>query len=276
MPKNTRRVVVSRNVTFQTTYDVVGYPEETGANLLNVLGGASGSTGQLALGELLAGATLIKNGSIVRSNWTVVGTPINIEGYRIRTPNRIMNPGQRVVSVKPLTGNEAATGKQFVAITAGTTANVVAEPWWNITNGATTVDGTVTLCTLPKFPVITDYVSNTAFALGTVIRPYGNSLKEYLVTVANVASAHTPVWTSVDTVGTTVPFQSGGQLICIAGCITYAINTYYYVGDVVKPTANSSEEYLCLVAGTSGNGALSLGAVGNTGSFGTAQFKRMV
>lgn len=276
MSKNTRRVVVSRTVTYQTSYDVVGYPEETGANLLTVLGGAAGTTGQLALGELLSDAALARNGIITRADWTVVGTPINIESYGIRPQNQALVMGQRLISMKPVAGNEAALGKQFVVTTSGTTANVATEPTWNLTDGGTTVDGTATLRTLPKFPTLTNYAISTVYPVGTVLRPSAGSLKEFLVTTQNTSSASTPTWTSMDSIGATGAFQTSGQLVCIAGCTTFAFNTNYNLGDLVKPSGASSQEYLCITKGVSGVAALTLAAVGDSAFFGTAKFKRMV
>lgn len=275
MPKNTRRVTVTRTVTFTATIDTVGRPEETDANMLTLLGGAAGNTGQLSIGELLAGS-IAANGTISRGNWSVSGTSSNIEPYATRTPSLAMSPGQRIASIAPPTGKELALAKLFVVGSAGTTGSDSAEPSWDTTDGNPTTDGTVIFYTIPKFPTLTNYAPSTAYTKGTILRPSATSMKEYLVTAANSSAASTPTWTSNDTVGNVVAFQNGGTLLCIAGCVTYANLTPYALGDVVKPSAGSSQEYLCTAAGVSDTTALTAASVGDSVTRGSATFKRIV
>lgn len=275
MPKNTRRISVTRTVTFTTTIDVPGYPEETDANMLVAMGGAAGNTGLLSLGELLSGATLANNGSISRGNWAATGTSLNIEPYTTRPANTALVVGQRIASISPVAGNEAALGKLFVVTTAGTTGASTTEPTWTLTDGGTTADGSVTYRTIPKFPTLTTYAQSTVYAVGTILRPAATSLKEYLVTTANTSAATTPTWTSSDATGSTISFQTGGSAVCISGVTTYAFNTVYALGALVKPSAGSSEEYIVTVAGTSDVSALTA-SVGATVTRGGVTFKRII
>ena len=283
MPKNTRRVAVTRTVTFTTTIDLPGYPEETDANMLVLLGGAAGNTGTLSLGELLAGSDLANNGTISRANWSVTGTSVNVEPYITRPRNTALTVGTRVASIQPVSGNEAALGKLFVvtAINTGTnsgrTADSATEPTWNLTDGGTTTDGGITYRTIPKFPTLTTYAQSTVYSVGTVLRPAATSMKEYLVVTQNTSAASTPTWASGtnDEVGATVAFQTGGSVICIAGAKLYAFQTSYALGDVVKPSDGSTQEYLVTVAGRSDVTALTA-SVGASVTRGTATFKRIV
>lgn len=275
MPKNTRRVSVTRTVTFTTTIDVPGYPEETDANMLVLMGGAAGNTGTLSIGELLSGSSLANNGTISRGNWSVSGTSINVEPYITRPQNAALTLGQRVASVSPSAGNEAALGKLFFVATAGTTANSASEPTWSTTDGGTTTDGTVTFRTLPKFPTLTTFAAATVYAVGTILRPAAGSLKEFMVTTATTASTTLPTWTNLDSLGAANSLPGAGAVICIAGAVTYAFQTQYALGAVVKPTSSSSEEYLVTVAGRSDVTALAA-SVGASVTRGTATFKRIV
>lgn len=273
MPKNTRRVTVTRTVTFQATIDTVGRPEETDANMLTLLGGAAGSTGPLSIAELLAGSSSA-NGSVVRANWSVTGTSVNIEPYATRTPNLAMALGQRITSIAPQAGYEGALNKLFVVTTAGTTGASTTEPQWNLTDGLTTVDGSVSFRTIPKFPTITTFAINTSVALGTIVRPSANSLKEFLSLGVGTTAGSPPTWTNSDTVGGVVTSNTA-QFVCIAGVRTYAFNTVFALGDVVKPSAGDSAEYLVTTAGTSDTTALSA-SVGASVTRGSAVFKRIV
>jgi hypothetical protein len=275
MPKNTRRAAVTRTVTFTTTVDVPGYPEETNANLLTLLGGAAGNTGTLAIGELLAGSTLSNNGAISRGNWSVSGTAANVEPYITRPQNTPLTLGQRIASIKPNSGNEAALGKLFFVSVAGTTANNANEPTWNLSNGLTTTDGTVTFRTLEKFPALTTFVAATVYAIGTILRPAATSTKEFLVTTATTASTTTPTWTNLDSLGAANSLPGAGAVICIAGAVTYAFQTQYGLGDIVKPSSASAEEWLVTIAGVSDTAALT-GSVNATVVRGSASFKRII
>ncbi|CAB4197154.1 hypothetical protein UFOVP1304_28 [uncultured Caudovirales phage] len=275
MPKNTRRVTVTRAITYTTTIDVPGYPEETDVNLLVLLGGAAGNTGTLSLGELLAGSNLSNNGAITRPNWAATGTSINVEPYITRPQNTALTLGQRIASITPPTSYEAALGKLFVVSVAGTTQNVATEPTWTLTDGGTTTDGTVTLRTVPKFPTLNTFAAATVYAIGAIVRPVGTSLKEFLVTTATTASTTAPTWTSIDTLGAANSLPGAGAVICIAGCTTYAFQSQFSIGDVVKPGAASSEEYLVTVSGKSDTTALTT-TVGASVTRGTATFKRIV
>lgn len=273
MPKNTRRVTVTRTVTFTATVDTVGRPEETDANMLTLLGGAAGTTGTLSIAELLAGSTSA-NGAISRGNWSVSGTSANIEPYSTRTPSLAMTVGQRIASLSPPSGYEAALGKLFVVTVAGTTGAGTTEPNWTLTDGSTTTDGTVTFRTIPKFPTISNFAINTSVSLGAIIRPVANSLKEFLVTTAGTTAGTAPTWTSSDTAGQTI-VSNTATFTCIANTKTYAFNTVYSLGDLVKPSAADSGEYLVTTAGTSDTTALST-TVGASVTRGSAVFKRIV
>jgi hypothetical protein len=275
MPKNTRRITVTRTATFTTTIDVPGYPEETDANMLINLGGAAGNTGTLSIAELLSGSNLANNGTIVRGNWSATGTSVNIEPYITRPQNAALALGRRVASITPPSGSEAALGKLFFVAVAGTTANNAVEPTWVTTDGSTTTDGTVTYRTLPKFPTLTTFVAATAYAVGTILRPAATSLKEFLVTTATTTSTTAPVWTNLDTLGASTALPVAGNVICISGCVTYAFQTQYALGDLVKPSAASSEEYIVTVAGRSDVAALTA-AVAASVTRGTATFKRII
>jgi hypothetical protein len=281
MPKNTRRVSVTRTVTFTATIDTPGYPEESDANMLVILGGAAGNTGTLSIGELLAGSNLSNNGTIVRGNWSASGASVNIDPYITRPQNTPLSLGQRIASVRPRDGQEAALGKLFFVSVAGTTANITTpvnnstEASWTLTDGNTTTDGTVTYRTIPKFYTPTNFVTATVYAVGTIVRPAATSLKEFLITTATSASTTAPTWTNLDTLGATNNLPGAGAVICISGCLTYAFQTQYALGDVVKPSAVSSEEYIVTVAGRSDTSALTA-SVNASVTRGTATFKRII
>lgn len=275
MPKNTRRVTVTRTVTFTATIDTVGRPEETDANMLTIMGGAAGSSGPLSIAELLSGS-ISANGSISRGNWSVTGASLNIEPYSTRSASTAYAVGQRVASISPASGYEAALGKLFVVTTGGTSGASSSEPNWNLTDGGSVADGSVTFHTISKFASIANYAIG-AQSQGAIVRPSANSMKEFLIT-AGGTSTSTPTWTSFDTVGTTISSGTlGGSVtaICIAGSKTYAFNTVYALGDVVKPSAGSSEEYLVTTAGTSDTTALNT-TVGASVTRGSVVFKRIV
>lgn len=277
MPKSTRRVTVTRTVTFTATLDTVGRPEETDANMLVLLGGAAGSTGPLSIAELLSGS-ISANGAISRGNWSVTGTSVNIEPYATRTPSLAMTVGQRIASLTPPSGSEAALGKLFVVTVAGTTGSGAAEPAWNLSDGATTTDGGVTFRTIPKFPTIVtfgvDVNTNGSLSQGAIVRPAAGSMREFLVTTAGSFGGSTPTWTNADTAGQTL--VSGTlTLTSIVNVKTYAFNTVYALGDVVKPSAADTSEYLVTTAGTSNTTALSA-SVGGSVTRGSAVFKRIV
>ena len=292
MPKNTRRVTVTRQVTFQTTIDVPGYPDKTGPELIEILGGAAGNTGTLSLGELLAGSDLANAGTITRANWAAVGTPIRIEPYITRPRNAALTVGQRVVSITPVAGNEAALGKVFIVTevntgtNGGRTADSATEPTWTLSNGGETTDGGIKYRTADKFPTLSNYTQSTAYSVGTIFRPAAASLKEYMVVVQNASAASTPAFATSpnDTIGSTVAFQTGGSAICIAGVKTYAFQAQYALGDVVKSASGASDEFLVTVAGRSntqtfhanGDGTGALPAAGDSVVRGTATFKRII
>lgn len=274
MPKNTRRVTVTRTVTFQATIDTVGRPEETDANMLTLLGGAAGSTGTLSIAELLAGSPSA-NGSVVRGNWSVTGTSVNIEPYATRTPSLPMTVGQRIASIAPPSGSEAARGKLFVVTVAGTTGSGTTEPTWNLSDGGATTDGEVTFRTIPKFPSIANFpASASPLSLGAIVRPSASSLKEFLVTTAGTTAASAPTWTNADTPGQTI-VSGAVTFTCIAGARTYAFNAVFALGEIVKPSAADTGEYIVTTAGTSDTTALSA-SVGSSVTRGSAVFKRIV
>lgn len=274
MPKSIRRATVTRTVTFTATIDVPGYPEETDANLLVLAGGAAGNTGTLSIGELLAGS-ISANGVINRSNWSVTGASLNVESYIARPQNTALSVGARVVSTNPPAAQAGAIGKTFMVVTAGTTANTASEPAWNLTDGGLTTDGSVSFVTFPKFPTLLNYANSTAYTLGQIVRPSANSLREFLVGVAGTSAASAPTWTNADNAGdtivsNTVTFRS---LVTVR---TYAALTTFALGDVVKPSAASTEEYIVTVAGTSDTNTSLSASVNATVTRGTASFKRIV
>lgn len=276
MPKNTRRVTVTRTVTFQATIDTVGRPEETDANMLILLGGASGTTGPLSIAQLLAGSASA-NGSVTSGSWSITGTSVNIEPYATRTPSLSMTVGQRITSLSPPSGSEAALGKLFVVTVAGITAASSVEPAWNLSDAGTTTDGGVTFRTIPKFSSIANFAANNSVSQGAIVRPAttpGISMREFLVTVAGSLGASPPTWTNADTAGQTL-VSGTATLMSIVNVKTYAFNTVFALGDVVKPSAADTAEYLVTTAGTSDTTALSA-SVGASVTRGSAVFKRIV
>lgn len=279
MPKHVRRITVTRTVTFTATIDTAGRPEESDANIIIANGGAAGATGVLAIAELLAGS-LANAGIVTRGAWTATGTSVNVEPYTVRPQNTALTLGQRIVSVSPPTGYEAARGKLFVVSVAGTTQNVATEPNWSLTDGNTTTDGTATLRTIPKFYTPTTAVTATTYAVGTILRPSATSLKEFLVTAQSGAFS-TPTWSQAaggnDTLGAS--FAAGSAtLLCISGIKVYAVLTSYQLGDNVKPDNTSGEEYLVTQAGatdTSASSALTA-SVGSSVTIGGVIFKRII
>lgn len=275
MPKNTRRVTFTRTVTFTATIDTPGRPEETDANMLTALGGATGTFGPLSIAELLAGSAA-NNGVLTRGNWSATGTSLNVEPYTTRPASAGLSLGQRIASISPPSGYEAARNKLYVVSVAGTTGAGTTEPNWSLTDGGTTTDGTVTYRTIPKFPTIVNFAISSAVALGAIIRPTSTSLKEYLVTTAGTTAGSAPTWTSNDAVGASITSNTA-VLLCIAGVTLYGFNQVFGLGEVVKPLAASSAEFICTAAGTSDTNALDTGspAVGASVTRGTATFKRL-
>lgn len=216
----------------------------------------------------------------VSSAALVAGGSSNVEPYTVRPQNTALTLGQRIVSVSPPTGYEAARGKLFVVSVAGTTQNVATEPNWSLTDGNTTTDGTATLRTIPKFYTPTTAVTATTYAVGTILRPSATSLKEFLVTAQSGAFS-TPTWSQAaggnDTLGTS--FAAGSAtLLCISGIKVYAALTSYQLGDNVKPDNTSSQEYIVTQAGatdTSAGTALTA-SVGSSVTIGDVIFKRIV
>lgn len=277
MPKHVRRAAFTKTVTFTFTADLAGNPEITDATMLTAIGGASGTSGLTSIGELLA-RSAASNGSYNAGTWSYVSSTIqNVEAYTVRPNAGALTIGQRVVSVNPVTGNEAALGKVFFVSVAGTTAATSTEPTWNLNDGSgTTTDGSVTYRTLPRFYTPTTFVAATVYSVGTVLRPSANSLKEFLVTTATSASTTTPTWVNIDTVdGSIQSLPGAGAVMCVSGVKTYAFNTAYQIGDVVEPSTGSSDEYICTTGGVSDTTALSA-TVGNSVTRGTAVFKRIV
>lgn len=274
MPKSTRRITVTRTVTYTTTIDVPGYPEADSATVITALGGAEGTSGTLALGELLSGS-VANAGAISPSNWSASGSLANIESYTTRVPDFVMQLGQRIASVSPPVGYETARSRLFV-ITARTgdfkTGASSAEPTWNTTVGGTTADDAVTFMAIDKFGTVSVY-SAAALTAGTVVKPSANSLKEFLVTT-NTTFSGTPTWTSFDSLG-----QTGGTssaLMCISGCKTYGALSLFSLGDIVKPSAASSDEYIVTTGGKTDTTTSLSASVGSSVTIGTVVFKRIV
>jgi N-methylhydantoinase B/oxoprolinase/acetone carboxylase alpha subunit len=99
-------------------------------------------------------------------------------------------------------------------------------------------------------------------------------MKEFLVTTGGTSAASAPTWTNADTPGQTVASNTV-TFTSIAQTRTYAFNTVFALGDVVKPSAASAEEYLVTTAGTSDTTALTA-SVSASVTRGTAVFKRIV
>jgi hypothetical protein len=275
MPKNTRRATVTRTITYTATIDIPGYPEETDATILTLAGGAAGNTGVLSLGELLSGS-ISSGGAITKGNWSITGTSTNVEPYIARPKNAALSVGTRVASFSPPTGYAAAIGLLFVVVTAGTTANTDTEPNWNLANGGTTTDGGVTYRTMQKFPSVLNFpASATPVSLGQIFRPAASSMKEYMVTTTGTTAASAPTWTSSDTYGASIT-SGTAVLLSITDCKTYAALTSYALGDIVKPSAASSEEYLVVIAGQSGTSSTLTATVATFAVSGTVTFKRIV
>lgn len=295
MPKNTRRITVTRTVTYETTVDtpgIVHIPHTAAGDTttLTQLGGANGATGVLAIAELLAGSDLEHDGTITKTNWSI-SSKSDIEPYITRPKNTALPIGTRVASTNPSQDKLAALGKLFVVVAIdktvndGKTANSNTEPAWNTANGDITTDGGITYHTLPKFPdanQLRQFVSATAYGAGTILKPASTSLKEFLVTMATTATTQPQAWATFDKVGQVknlvATTGTSGQVICIAGCQTYAYRTQYAMGDLVKPTADSNSEYLVVAAGRSNTADLesTAPAVGTEVTRGTAKFRKVV
>jgi len=274
MPKSIRRATVTRTVTFTATIDVPGYPEETDANILTLAGGAAGNTGTLSIAELLAGS-IAANGAISRANWSVTGTSTNVETYISRPASTALSLGTRVASTNPPAGYAAASGKMFVVTTAGTTGSSSTEPNWNLTDGGTTTDGTVTYTTIPKFPTFNNFAINTAYTAGQIVRPSASSLREYLVVTSGTSAGTAPTWTNADNAGDSLTTNTA-VLRALITVKAYASLTTFALGDVVKPTSSSSEEYIVTVAGTTSTATSLSTTVGSSTTIGTVTFKRIV
>ena len=274
MPKSTRRITVTRTVTYTTTLDVPGFPEANSATVITALGGADGTSGTLALGELLSGS-VANNGSISPTVWSASGSLVNIESYSTRVPDFVMQLGQRIASISPPAGYETARSRLFV-VTARTgdfkTGASSAEPSWNTTIGGTTADDAITFMAVDKFGTVGVY-SAAARTAGTVVKPSSTSLKEFLVT-ANTTFSGTPTWTSFDSLG-----QTGGTssaLLCVSGCKTYGPLALFNMGDIVKPSSASSDEYIVTTGGKTDTTASLSASVGSSVTIGTVVFKRIV
>lgn len=295
MPKNTRRITVTRTVTYTTTIDtpgIVHIPHTAAGDTttLTQLGGANGATGVMAIAELLAGSDLEHDGTITKTDWSI-SSKSDIEPYITRPKNTALPIGTRVASTNPSQDKLAALGKLFVVVAIdktvndGKTANSNDEPAWNIANGGITTDGGITYRTLPKFPnanQLRQFASATAYGVGTILKPSATSLKEFLVTMATTATTQPQAWASFDRVGQVknlvATAGTSGQVICIAGCQTYAYRTQYAMGDLVKPTADSNSEYLVVAAGRSNTTDLepTAPAVDTEVTRGTAKFRKVV
>lgn len=309
MPKNTRRITVTRTVTYTTTIDtpgIVHIPHTAAGDTttLTQLGGANGATGVMAIAELLAGSDLEHDGTISKTNWSI-SSKSDIEPYITRPKNTALPIGTRVASTNPSQDKLAALGKLFVVVAidntvnGGKTADSNTEPAWHTANGGETTDGGITYRTIPKFPnenQLKVFAAATVYGLGTILKPSDNSLKEFLVITATTsnttAQMATALWVSQDKIGTIAQFATGagqtaataGRVICIAGCQTYAYRTQYSIGDLVKPADDSSEEYLVIVSGRSNTKPLDKTedtkpvavAVGGEVVHGTAKFRRIV
>ena len=300
MPKNTRRITVTRTVTYTTTIDNPGMVDiahtAADSDTLDKIGGATGATGVMAIAELLAGSDLVHNGTITKTNWSI-SSKSDIEPYITRPKNTALPIGTRVASTNPSQNKLAALGKLFVVVAIdktvndGKTADSNTEPEWNTANGGITTDDGITYRTIPKFPnekQLVQFVSATAYGAGTILKPASKSLKEFLVITATTTNTKPQVWAEFDTVGQVknlvATTGTSGQVICIAGCQTYAYRTQYAMGDLVKPTADSNSEFLVTVAGKSNMKPLEnteddkpvAVAVGASVTHGTATFLRIV
>jgi hypothetical protein len=130
---------------------------------------------------------------------------------------------------------------------------------------------------------------NAPLALGDRVAALDASVagangKIYVVTVITpgtnegktAAATNEPVWNQTlagNTVDGGITFTTIPKFYTPS---TFAINTVYALGDVVKPTAGSTEEYIVSVAGTSAGDAPAWPTtVGSTVVSNTATFKRI-
>jgi hypothetical protein len=269
MAKTTKRVTFSRTVTFTYTADMPGYASESDAN---ALAAANGPNGVNSIGELLAGSTAAL-GAILRGSWAVPtatvtgsisGTTLTVTAVTSGTlvPGQTIT-GTNVVSSTIITGYGTGTG--------GTGTYTVNQ---SQTVASTTITATGAGVSIEPYNI---FVPSYAYALSDRVVPAtnpGNRL--FIVRTAGTSAATEPTWNN--TIGTST--TSGGVTFCAVDkfytATTFAVSTAYTVGQVVKPTAGSANEFLCITAGTSAGTAPTWPTtMGATVTSGTATFQNI-
>jgi hypothetical protein len=267
MPKSVRRVTFQRQPTLTYTADMPGFVSQSNADLLAA---ANLPNGVNSLGELLAGSPAAA-GNINQGTWAVSGTPYLAEPYGVFAPNTVYQIGQVVAPTN------VTPGSLLYVVTArtGDFRTGATEPNWPTAVGNTVASGNVTFRAFLKHTLPTNFANSMTTTLGQRIRPSANSLKEFIVTTAGTAAASAPAWTSNDTVGASITSNTT-TFICIAGCTVYGTQTLYGLGDVIKPSAGSTEEWVCTAAGKTDDSAAPTGAVAASVTRGAATFQRVV
>lgn len=267
MSKSTKRVTFTRTVTQTYTADMAGFAGTSDANCLVA---ANQPNGVNAIGSLLAGTTSA-NGAINNGAWSVSGTGTYAEPIGVFAPSTVYQIGQVVAPTNVTPGSLL----YVVTARASDFKTGATEPTWGTTIGGTTVSGNVTFRAFAKHTAPLTFATSTSYTLGQRIRPSANSLKEFIVTTAGTSDISAPTWTSNDSLGTSVTSNTA-VMLCIAGVTTYATQTRYALGDVIKPSSGSSEEWLCTVAGKTDGSSAPTGSVGASVARGTATFLRVV
>lgn len=246
MPKHVRRVTVTRTVTFTTTIDTAGRPEETDANILLVNGGAAGTTGVLAIAELLAGS-IANLGVVSRGNWVAPAYVVtgSISGTTLTVS--AVTSGALTLGA-PVQGAGVAAGTVIVAFGTGTGGTGT-----YTVNTSQTVSSTALTAASSNVEPYVVRPQNTLLTLGqrivSVTPPTGFAAavgKLFVVssagTTANVATE--PNWNLSDGLTTA---DGGATLRTIPKFYTpttAVTATTYPVGTILRPSATSLKEFL--------------------------------
>lgn len=94
------------------------------------------------------------------------------------------------------------------------------------------------------------FVPSFAYAIGGRINPAGGDRLQ-ICRVAGTSAASEPTWSTTIGASTT---SGGAQFTCVSKFYTvsnFAVSTAYTVGQIVRPTAGNTREFLVTVAGTS-------------------------
>lgn len=248
MAKTTKRITFSRTVTFTYTADMPGYSAETDAN---ALAAANGPNGVNSIGELLAGSTA-SLGAILRAAWAVPTATVtgSISGTTLTVT--AVSSGTLTIG-QTLSGTNVANGTIITGYTTGTGGTGTYTVSISQTTASTTITATGAGIAIEPYNI---FVPSYAYALSDRVVPAtnpGNRL--FIVRTAGTSAASEPTWNNTIGVSTT----SGGVTFCAVDKfytpLTFATSTAYTVGQVVKPTAVSTSEFLCITAGNSGTGA---------------------